>query len=463
MFHCEVPGCGQSFVRTDLFARHKAKHTEGETGHFETNDGTIQTQQEPATSSAELQSYQYEANPEPTSAVNLPPLHHTDGGSHGQPGVAPLATPTSHYASEMQPGYSVPPAQESVMDPSTINSAMLPSQSMSTPWLPLDQADGMGPTDNFASWLFESPKSQPNYDFDLTNLPYIDFGVDFSPGTATDTALRSSVADMGFPATGDSWTPTTLDWSLDAHSSISETRRQEIVQLMQIFIRKSKRSRQPDYILEGILFQNEAGELPNLTTSVLENTVQSFWTKIAAQVAVLHQWTFSCNKCHPMLLLAIVALGASALVQGNPKGTSPDHRTLADLITTHLRWEIFTEDDSEPPVQLWVAQALLLVEFHEKMYSTRRLHERAVIHHASTLTLLRRGSPLIGRAGSESPPRDSTACPSPNGMGASNWPPRSNGYSWWRRWAKNESMHRVVFTAFQMDVLHAVMFGHEHQ
>lgn len=32
--------------------------------------------------------------------------------------------------------------------------------------------------------------------------------------------------------------------------------------------------------------------------------------------------------------------------------------------------------------------------------------------------------------------------------------------SWWKRWVSNESMNRVVFAAFQMDTLHASMFGH---
>lgn len=460
-------------MRTDLFARHKSKHAENEAGHAENNDGKMaedRREGQTTTSSSDLEAYQYQSNHQTATSISqsLPPGDDVRANSHGQASVAPMPPPSSHYASSLRPSYSMPNHSlpnhqaDNVRDSGTIDSTLMPSQSIGTPWLPLGPGDGIESTDNFASWLFESPKSQ-NYDFDLTNLPYIDFGVDFSPSTANDTALRSSVADLGIPAAADSWTPTTLDWTPDAHSSIPEARRQEVIQLVQIFIRKSKRSKQQDYTLEGIIYHSETGELPHLTAHVLENITQAFWASASVQVAVIHQWTFSCSNCHPLLLMAIIALGASALVHNKPKGSLQDYRTLADLITTHLRWEIFTDDDSQPPVQLWVAQALLLIELHEKMYSTRRLHERAVIHHASTMTLLRRGSPLIGRAGSESPQRDTTACPSPNGGNTNTRPHGVNGYSWWRRWAKNESMHRVVFTAFQMDVLHAVMFGHEHQ
>lgn len=121
-----------------------------------------------------------------------------------------------------------------------------------------------------------------------------------------------------------------------------------------------------------------------------------------------------------------------------------------------------TDNDAQPPVQLWAAQALLLVEFYEKQCSTRKLHERAHIHHASTLTLLRRGSPLVGRSGSESP---SSEMPTRYGSPVNNGETiqhRSTSHvdSWWIHWVRNESFNRVVFTAFQMDTLHAVMFGH---
>lgn len=106
--------------------------------------------------------------------------------------------------------------------------------------------------------------------------------------------------------------------------------------------------------------------------------------------------------------------------------------------------------DFRPPAKLWVFQALLLLEVFEKMYSTRPLHERAHIHHATTLTLMRRGSSLIGRSAMDSPP---SVKDSKNGHG-------STPDEWWNHWITNEATRRAAFAAFVMDSIHATMFGH---
>jgi hypothetical protein len=88
------------------------------------------------------------------------------------------------------------------------------------------------------------------------------------------------------------------------------------------------------------------------------------------------------------------------------------------------------------------------------MYSTRPLHERAHIHHATTLTLMRRGSSLIGRSALDSPP--SIKDGAKNGsIGGANTPDE-----WWNHWITNEATRRAAFAAFVMDSIHATMFGH---
>jgi hypothetical protein len=57
-----------------------------------------------------------------------------------------------------------------------------------------------------------------------------------------------------------------------------------------------------------------------------------------------------------------------------------------------------------PPARLWVLQALLLLELYEKMFSTRMLHERAHIHRAATITLMRRGTLFTESSTIDSPP-----------------------------------------------------------
>ena len=94
------------------------------------------------------------------------------------------------------------------------------------------------------------------------------------------------------------------------------------------------------------------------------------------------------------------------------------------------------------------------------MYSTRVLHERAHIHHGTTLTLMRRGSSLIGRSALDSPPTakdDAPSGPTTNGNQAS---AAHTPEQWWNHWITNEATRRVAFAAFIIDSIHATMFGH---
>lgn len=119
---------------------------------------------------------------------------------------------------------------------------------------------------------------------------------------------------------------------------------------------------------------------------------------------VVHKPTFSPDKSPNLLLIAMVAIGASCLDKSYGIEITEAGASLSNFLAWHLRWEIFADVHFRPPAKLWIFQTLLLLEFYEKMYSTRALHERAHIHHATTLTLMRRGSSLIGRSASDSPP-----------------------------------------------------------
>ncbi|QGA15996.1 hypothetical protein EYB26_003663 [Talaromyces marneffei] len=101
-------------------------------------------------------------------------------------------------------------------------------------------------------------------------------------------------------------------------------------------------------------------------------------------------------------------------------------------------------------------QALLLLEIYEKGYSTRALHERAHIHHDTTLTLMRRGSSFLGRSAYDTPAsfRDERANRS---VTTTTDGEREDPWSYWIR---TEATRRVAFGAFVMDSIHATMFGH---
>lgn len=101
-----------------------------------------------------------------------------------------------------------------------------------------------------------------------------------------------------------------------------------------------------------------------------------------------------------------------------------------------------------------------MLELYEKMYSTRALHERAHIHHATTITLMRRGSSLIGRSALDSPPSVRDDKQGPNGSRHSSTSGANTPDEWWNHWITNEATRRAAYAAFVIDSTHATMFGH---
>lgn len=146
-------------------------------------------------------------------------------------------------------------------------------------------------------------------------------------------------------------------------------------------------------------------------------------------------------------------IGASCSDKGGNPDVTQAGVEIGNTLARHLRWEIF-RDAHFHPASLWVFQALLLLEVYEKMFSTRYLHERAHIHHATTITLLRRDIALTERSILDSPSRyQEKSAYSKSGLES---PPNDS----WEHWITREATRRVAFAAFMIDATHAAMFGH---
>lgn len=438
VYRCDAPQCGLSFVRADLYARHKVRHGRMSSSTPVELDGTV---------------LDIGADQSPTSE-----RHQTGVGL--QTATTKLSGRNDNHAASVarsdpsgqQPDWhtevsAVQSSSVAVCQASSSSGGVAiasPSVSCDPISWPINDEILTQTNDNFAAWLFESPNSHDG-GFNLTSGPFLDFGLDYSP---------QNIWDLD---------PLTVDFTHSpnehAKGAISEHRRTEIVSMLLQFLSK-QRVQHSNRAADHVLFVADHS-FPNLTIELLDRFVSNYWTKVSLQMSIVHQPTFSSDSCHLLLLLAMISLGAADLVKSQPKGCLVDWKELADLIMTHLRWEIFTDEDAEPPVQLWVAQTLLLLEFYEKQWSTRRLHERAHIHHASTLTLLRRGSPLVGRTEDETLPSEvPSRCTSPAGRSNAARAPSQPVDTWWDHWVRSESFNRVVFAAFYMDTLHALMYGH---
>lgn len=230
---------------------------------------------------------------------------------------------------------------------------------------------------------------------------------------------------------------------------LSGEKRQDLLQLMSTRFNEaaySAAAKRKDSLMDGNLDDDQHV----LSLRMMQTYIGSYWYHFHPQLPILHQPTFAADETPNLLLLAIIAIGAATLDKVHGSVTEASAQ-LADFIAWHLRWELFMDADFRPPAKLWIFQALLLLEVYEKRFSTRALHERAHIHHDTTLTLMRRGSSLIGK----------DACGSMHEGGHS----RSGSTSTvadesWSTWIKAEGTRRVAFAAFVLDSTHATMFGH---
>lgn len=314
--------------------------------------------------------------------------------------------------------------------------------------------------DDFAAWLFNEPASGTQ----SIGYPSVPGMV---PSYLDPIPLQQNQFYVNEPAYGNFFAnvvphhPMSVTSILDPGSPqaiMSEDKRQELLHLMATRFNESAYSsvaKRKDALMDGDM--DDSGHV--LSLRMMQTYIGSYWYHFHAQLPILHQPTFSADKAPNLLLLAVIAIGAAMLNKVHGKEVTEMAAELANFIAWHLRWEIFMDADFRPPAKLWVFQGLLLLEVYEKMLSTRALHERAHIHHDTTLTLMRRGSSLIGRSASDSPGsnrEDRQARSATGSVAASDFVADES----WSHWIKAEATRRVAFAAFVLDSTHATMFGH---
>src|SRR6266566_4023174 len=210
---------------------------------------------------------------------------------------------------------------------------------------------------------------------------------------------------------------------------------------------------------EGILEGDRTDDNHMLSRKMMQAYTVSYWLHFSDQVPILHKPTFSADRTPNLLLIAMMTIGAACLDKTHGQKPTKMGVQLSNFLAWHLRWELFMDNNFRPPAKLWVFQTLLLLELYEKMYSTRELHERAHIHHATTITLMRRGRSLIGKSALDSPPNPRGD--KENGSRQSSTSGTAHtADEWWNHWITNEATRRAAFAAFVIDSIHATMFGH---
>ncbi|KAI9798204.1 MAG: hypothetical protein M1833_004953 [Piccolia ochrophora] len=374
--------------------------------------------------------------------------------------------PTSLSSMEQNPGASGSTMPSAISETSMFDPMNPPYSSM-----PVFGGDGYSRSpfamaDDFANWLFSdqnlnsaSPMGRQVGMGGMTS--FVDgVGAQFQSAYLPHDFAVNGLYPQAMPYQHPMAVTSILDTSLP-ESVLSEDKRQELICLIESRFNENDHApieKQKDALLDG----NGEEDDHVLSLRMMQTYVSSFWYHFHPQLPLLHKPTFVADKTPNLLLIAMMAIGASCLDKVHGYAVTQAGAELSNFLAWYLRWGIFSDKDFRPPAKLWVFQALLLLEIYEKMYSTRELHERAHIHHATTVTLMRRGSSLIGKSALDSPPsmRDDKSSGGTNG---SNYPSNSGTSTpekWWNHWITNEATRRAAFAAFVMDSTHATMFGH---
>lgn len=317
------------------------------------------------------------------------------------------------------------------------------------------QYGGLG--DEFFDWLFSNERNQILHSPMLNGAAYELDQRDSKLGSPQDSYATTPQMQIE-PLHGRPPIPSVLDSGLP-ESILSEARRQHLLKLV-IGDFKDNRHAQVTQLRQKILQGDHEEDSHVLSLRMLQAYINSFWSHMHSQLPLMHKPTFCAETCPDLLLVAIMVLGASCLEKTHGYEVTEACAELSFFLAWHARHLIFQDPDFSAPAKLWVFQALLLLEMFEKLYSTRSLHERAHVHHATTLTLMRRGSSLVGRSAMDHcDDTDPTRTP-PGPNGSINTSGKNTPDAWWNCWISGEATRRAAFAAFIIDATHACMFGH---
>ncbi|KAG7661829.1 uncharacterized protein J8A68_004655 [[Candida] subhashii] len=208
--------------------------------------------------------------------------------------------------------------------------------------------------------------------------------------------------------------------------------------------------------------------------------ISIYWTIFHPQFMILHRPSFDTKDCDPLLVISMILIGsvyscpdiAESLGQTHQK--SPEFKFTL-LISKPLRFAIFQHDEFKSPVQVWILQSLAMLEWIEKNFLNRRMHERGHVHHGTMVQLLRRspalgGNPAVmkggrngGRSNAGSGSNTSAGEEDMEGVvevvDPKEMEKNSDAELFWK-WRDSESMKRITFMIFYVDIIDYVKFRH---
>ncbi|OBA22858.1 hypothetical protein METBIDRAFT_76021 [Metschnikowia bicuspidata var. bicuspidata NRRL YB-4993] len=252
--------------------------------------------------------------------------------------------------------------------------------------------------------------------------------------------------------------------------------------LLKLNLQKNKH-----FYLSKNLWARIQNSLPELTTEILESIfveedmqriehrmsfyLYGFWETFHQRFSVLHKPSFSTAEAEPLLLLSMLIIGCMYCAK-TPENTRktvacPEFK-FCMLVAEPLRFKLFQHPGFKCPVKVWVLQSLNFLEWCEKNFLSRDLHERGHVHHGTTVQLLRRSPFLGGNPAISHKPKSLTNETSASGSEMENSDTiagdsedqLNNDQNLFRNWVESESMKRITFMTFYLDVIDYIKFRH---
>lgn len=126
------------------------------------------------------------------------------------------------------------------------------------------------------------------------------------------------------------------------------------------------------------------GASPLLSLEALQGYCDLFFSRFNVAHPLIHQGTFNPNQAEPVFLAAVLCMGATY--------SSREAHQIAVGIHDSLRNQLFCHPDFSPQPDLWVLQAMLLIDCFGKMRAGPKQRDRAQLFHCVLIKMIRRSN-----------------------------------------------------------------------
>ncbi|KAL2835328.1 major facilitator superfamily domain-containing protein [Aspergillus pseudoustus] len=273
----------------------------------------------------------------------------------------------------------------------------------------------------FTESVNPDPMLDPKFDLDLNGFSGPNFDLDGSSVLLQAASFVEQAGDLDW-MTGAA--PVPMDSAI--HPQITEDARRGILTLI---------SQSPPVDIHGQPLDLAS---PLLSLCALQNYCDLFFTRFNTMYPLIHTPTFSLQGIPPVFLASILSMGATY--------SSREAHQLAVGIHDSLRNQLFCHAAFSPqPEDLWVLQAMLLIDCFGKMRAGPKQRERAQLFHCVLIKLIRRSK-----------------CPSIRSTGFLSIDSSSSigeKETAWRAAMDAEQRKRLAFQCFMWDTEHSVLFS----